>query len=418
MKQIGAEQAVIAAMLNEPVFAARGVASCEPEDFTNPLCRELFTVMKSLVRKNVAADSVSVAQRLGMDRCVDVVNAADCFWLPSSFEDYVTMLKAARRKRLAAEGIRLIAEELKNGGCEDPAEALGSLKERVSRVGAPVMRPIGDMVDGAFAAMGETPSYPKTGFASLDRNIGGLRPGTLCVVAGRPSMGKSTFAMNIAANLAAAGGSVAYFPLEDGAASLARRMLLARARTGREDLVKEAERGGATLSGRVLRAGEEMRAWKLYVDSRCDGRLSSIAAAAYGVRARFGSLDLVVVDYLGFVESGMPPNIPEHERVAEVTRRLKRLAADLGCCVMLLCQLNRAVEMRERKEPMLPDLRASGAIEQDADVILFPFRPGVYDLSQADANEATVVVAKNRDGETGELKGFVWHPGEYRFTEG
>lgn len=417
MKAIDAEHAVIAAMLNEPVFAAQGAVSCEAEDFTNIFCRELFTVMTSLVRRNLSADCVSVVERVGMDRCAEVNDAAGCFYLPSSFGDYVAILKNARRKRLAAAGIQHIAGELKNGVCEDPAEALGELKDRVTRVGAPVMRPIGDIVDGAFAAMGETANYPKTGFALLDRNIGGLRPGTLCVVAGRPSMGKSTFAMNIAANLAAAGGSVAYFPLEDGAKALTQRMILARACVSRDRLLKETAQGSTVLTERAALCGEEMRAWKFYVDSRCDGRLPSIAAAAYNVRARFGSLDLVVVDYLGFVDSGMAVNIPEHERVAEVTRRLKRLAADLDCCVMLICQLNRAVELRERKEPMLSDLRASGAIEQDADVILFPFRPGVYDLTRADSNEATVVVAKNRDGETGELPGFVWHPGEYRFTE-
>ena len=239
-----------------------------------------------------------------------------------------------------------------------------------------------------------------TGFADFDRKTGGLRPGDLVIVAGRPSMGKTTLAMNIAEYAAVNPGtrsSVAIFSMEMPAEQLLTRML--------------SSIGGVPLNGirsgqisdedwvRVTAATSQLSEAKIFIDESPSLTPTELRARARRV-AREHGLDLVVVDYLQLMQV---PGTKENRatEIAEISRGLKALAKELQVPVIALSQLNRGVEQRTEKKPVMSDLRESGAIEQDADMILLIYREEVYDKNTPKRGIAEIDLAKHRNGEIG-----------------
>ena len=239
-----------------------------------------------------------------------------------------------------------------------------------------------------------------TGFADFDRKTGGLRPGDLVIVAGRPSMGKTTLAMNIAEYAAVNPGtrsSVAIFSMEMPAEQLLTRML--------------SSIGGVPLNGirsgqisdedwvRVTAATSQLSEARIFIDESPSLTPTELRARARRV-AREHGLDLVVVDYLQLMQV---PGTKENRatEIAEISRGLKALAKELQVPVIALSQLNRGVEQRTEKKPVMSDLRESGAIEQDADMILLIYREEVYDKNTPKRGIAEIDLAKHRNGEIG-----------------
>jgi replicative DNA helicase len=244
----------------------------------------------------------------------------------------------------------------------------------------------------------------ETGFKDLDQKTSGLQPGDLIIVAGRPSMGKTTFSMNIAENVALAGGIVAVFSMEMGGAQLAMRILgsigqldLHRLRTGKLDDQE---------FSRFASAFERLQDCKLHVDETPALTSLELRARARRLHRIYGKIDLIVIDYLQLM-SGSSPGGGENRatEVSEISRSLKALAKELHCPVIALSQLNRGLEQRQDKRPMMSDLRESGAIEQDADVILFIYRDEVYH-PEAENNKglAEVIIGKQRNGPIGKVE--------------
>jgi len=241
-----------------------------------------------------------------------------------------------------------------------------------------------------------------TGFVDLDRMTSGLQPGDLVIVAGRPSMGKTAFSINIGENVAIESGlPVAVFSMEMGGAQLAMRMLGSvgrldqhRLRTGR--LVDEDW-------PRLTHAIQKMNDAQLYIDET--PALSSIELRARSRRLsrQCGKLGLIIIDYLQLMSANSAGENRATE-ISEISRNLKGLAKELNCPVIALSQLNRSLEQRPNKRPVMSDLRESGAIEQDADVILFIYRDEVYDKESKDKGIAEIIVAKQRNGPTGDVQ--------------
>ena len=243
-----------------------------------------------------------------------------------------------------------------------------------------------------------------TGFADLDQKTSGLQPGDLIIVAGRPSMGKTAFSLNIGEHVAIESGlPVAVFSMEMGGTQLAMRMLgsigrldLQRLRIGK---LNDAEFGQFTT------AFEQLQEVKLHVDETPALTALELRARARRLHRIYGKLDLIVIDYLQLMSGSMnSQNENRATEISEISRSLKALAKELNVPVVALSQLNRSLESRTDKRPMMSDLRESGAIEQDADVILFIYRDEVYNFESPDKGTAEIIISKQRNGPIGMVK--------------
>ncbi len=242
-----------------------------------------------------------------------------------------------------------------------------------------------------------------TGFADLDQKTSGLQAGDLIIVAGRPSMGKTAFSLNIAENIALEGGIVGVFSMEMGGTQLAMRML---GSIGRLDLhkLRTGKLNDAEFS-KFATALERLQEVKLHVDETPALTALELRARARRLHRLYGKLDLIVIDYLQLM-SGSSGAASENRatEISEISRSLKALAKELQVPVIALSQLNRSLESRTDKRPMMSDLRESGAIEQDADVILFIYRDEVYNPESQDKGTAEIIIGKQRNGPIGRVQ--------------
>ena len=245
----------------------------------------------------------------------------------------------------------------------------------------------------------------RTGFYDMDRMTAGLQPGDLVVLAARPSMGKTALALNIAEHVAVAEGlPVAVFSMEMGAAQLALRMVGSLGRIDQSNLRTGKLRDDEW--GRLSDAVEKLSKVSMFIDESGALTPSELRARARRLARQCGQLGLIVIDYLQLM-SGSTGTSDENRAtvIGEISRGLKSLAKELKCPVLALSQLNRSVESRTDKRPMMSDLRESGAIEQDADVIMFIYRDEYYTKDACkEPGVAEIIIAKQRNGPTGTVK--------------
>ncbi|HEY0664826.1 MAG TPA: replicative DNA helicase [Gallionella sp.] len=243
-----------------------------------------------------------------------------------------------------------------------------------------------------------------TGFNDLDRMTSGLQPGDLVIVAGRPSMGKTAFSINIAENVALDSNKpVAIFSMEMGAAQLAMRMLGSVGKLNQHDL-----RTGRLQDddwGRLTHALGKLNDAPLFIDETAALSALDLRARARRLHRQHGELGLIVVDYLQLMSSNAGKNSENRAtEISEISRSLKALAKELHVPVIALSQLNRSLEQRPNKRPVMSDLRESGAIEQDADLILFIYRDEVYNSDSPDKGKAEIIIGKQRNGPIGKVE--------------
>ncbi len=241
----------------------------------------------------------------------------------------------------------------------------------------------------------------RTGFYDLDRMTAGLQKGDLIVLAARPSMGKTAFALNIAENVAVLEGlPVAVFSMEMGASQLALRMVGSLGRIDQSNL--RTGKLGDDEWGRLSEAVDKLKSAKVFIDETPALNAAELRARARRQARQFGgTLGLVVVDYLQLMSGSSSSEENRATELGEISRGLKALAKELQCPVIALSQLNRSVESRNDKRPMMSDLRESGAIEQDADIILFIYRDDYYNKDSKEPGVAEIIIAKQRNGPVG-----------------
>jgi replicative DNA helicase len=249
-----------------------------------------------------------------------------------------------------------------------------------------------------------TASGVDCGFARLDEQTGGLHPGELIILAARPSMGKTAFALNVAENVAVQQKApVLFVSLEMSSLELADRLLCSMARVNGHRM-----RNGTLTPQDRDRLAEKSSALSqspFFVDDSPSRTMTEIAAAARRIIRRHGNLGLIVIDYLQLIDPDNPRD-PRQEQVARIARRLKGMARELKVPVMCLAQLNRQTEAGKDNIPRLSHLRESGAIEQDADVVMFVHREEYYQRGEAKdqyAGQAQIIVAKQRNGPVGDV---------------
>ncbi len=331
--------------------------------------------------------------------------------------------KIVREKWLQRSLIEACTESLKEAyhGHDDVEDILSKAEQRIFSIvenGANIDKmALGDIMDDAFArifaridAEGTT-SGLTSGFSGLNEITGGFQETELIVLAARPSMGKTALVCNFALAGAATDAGVLIFSLEMSGLELAERFLCMQAKVDghkvRQGDLDEIEQHA------LLEAANVLKKYPLYIDDQAGRTMSQIASISRRLKRRF-DIKIIIIDYLQLIESD-DKNMPREQQVSTITRRLKFLAKDLRVPVIALAQLNRGVETREDKRPRLADLRESGAIEQDADIVMFLHRPDAYDPEDR-PGEADLIMAKNRHGPIGTVE-LVWLKKSLKFGD-
>ena len=406
---IEAEQALLGALLLNNEIFDRVAAIIEPHHFYDPVHGKIFETLTRLIQRNVRADERTLATYLQQEEGLTalggrdyLVRLAGASTSTVAAPDYARILRDLSMRR---ELIR-IGDEIQGRATDfshesEPPEqiteaeqALYSLAEKGKYEGgfvsfAKAATDAANMVNAAFQRGGGLAGI-SSGLGELDYKLGGFRPSDLLILAGRPSMGKTALATNIAFNIARKhrkgtkpdgsegtvdGGVVGFFSLEMSSEQLANRILAAEARIKSHEL----------LSGKLsedqfrtfLEVARDLERTPLYIDDTPALPISGLAARARRLKRQFG-LDVLVVDYLQLLRPASNKDQGRVNEVSEISQGLKAIAKELDIPVIALSQLSRQVESRDDKRPQLSDLRESGSIEQDADVVMFVFRESYY----------------------------------------
>ena len=413
-----AEQSVIGAIFLEPQALITASEILIPDDFYRSAHQKIFQTMLRLSDQGKAIDVITVTEELsshneledvgGISYITEIANAVPTAANVGYYAQIVSEKAVLRRL------IRVATKIVEDGYTrEDEVDALLSeaesrVMEVASRKNAGDFKHVKDVLVETYANVehlqnrkGDITGIP-TGFRDLDRLTAGFQRGDLIIVAARPSVGKTAFALNVAQAVGTqTEENVAIFSLEMGAEQLVMRMLCAEGnidaqvlRTGA--LNSEDWRKLTMATGTLSRAG-------IYIDDSAGVRVSEIRAKCRRLKQEHG-LGMILIDYLQLIQGSGIAGQNRQQEVSEISRSLKALARELEVPVIALSQLSRGVEQRQDKRPMMSDLRESGSIEQDADIVAFLYREDYYDKETEDANTIEIIVAKQRNGPTDTVK--------------
>jgi replicative DNA helicase len=416
---VEAEMAVLGSLLMDGEAMGAVAPLLRPRDFYRSAHGRIYEVMQSLYDRGEPLDAILVFREIERLDLIEktggrdaLATLASCVETPAHAEHYARIV----REKAIARSLIGVASEIQQSafaqegrGDELLERAEAAVFELGNQRDLGQARSVSALLHEAFDEM-QSPGVVRgvrTGFFQLDDMTGGLRAGELVIVAGRPSMGKSSFALNVAMNAALHDGKrVAIFSLEMSAKNIVRNMLCALARFNARELRREGGRFlGPDDHRRLADAAGPLFEAPIFIDDTPSLTPTTLRAKCRRLQAR-GGLDLVVVDYLQLMEAmSHVPNVDSRQQeIAYISRSLKGLSRELEVPVVALSQLNREVEKRERGRPKLSDLRESGAIEQDADVICLLYRPHYYTRDESDLRLAEVIVAKQRNGPTGDVR--------------
>lgn len=412
-----AETATLGSMLIDKVSLMQGTDFLEKDDFYNPRNGIIFEAISEVVKDNKPVDIVTVTEQLQKMRKIEDVGGvtyvsqlAESVPTTANTEHYIGIVKekSGLRKLIsigkAMQELGYNAEEADTA--IDKAESL-VFGLATSSNGKQSMAKTKDFVYDYFNMLEERSKAGggltgvSSGFSDFDRMTAGLQKSDLIIVAGRPSMGKTAFAINVAENVAIQGGKVAIFSLEMPREQLLERMVSSQAKINGDDL----RRGALDQDQwqKVKEALGKIKNWDMEIDDNPSITVSEIRSKLRQSHAQ-KPIDLVVIDYLGLINMVGTKSQSKNELVGETTKALKQLARELDCPIILLSQLNRGVEAREDKRPMMSDIRDSGSVEQDADVIVFLYRDEYYDIDSPAKGIAEVIIAKQRKGAVGTVQ--------------
>ena len=411
-----AEQSVLGAILIDPACITRVMEYIKPESFYRPQHQELFSVLTRMFVSSQTIDFITVLEMVKREGIFDTDEDAKIYLAQlaqivpstSNVESYAKIVQEKSYIRSLILASQKVID-LSRDGSTDARTLLDMAEQSIFDIrqgkDASGLTRIDEIILQTYDRLQKLSGEDKeqymglpTGFAALDSIITGLNRTDLILVAARPGMGKTAFGLNIAANVATkTGKQVAVFSLEMGKEQLVTRLLSSEAliqsgslRTGNlkpDDWVKLA------MSAQVLSQAP------IYIDDTPGITVAEMKAKL----RRFRDLGLVVIDYLQLMSTGKRSENRVQE-VSEITRSLKIMAKELNVPVITLSQLSRGPESRTDHRPMLSDLRESGSIEQDADIVMFLYREAYYNRECEEQNTAECIVAKNRHGETDSVK--------------
>ena len=413
-----AEQAVLGSIFLDPDKIHIASEYLTKDSFFKPSHGMLFNIMQELSDKGDPIDPVSVKSALdssgqfelvgGMAFLASLINA-----VPTSahIEHYSKVVAEKSRARKVIEDLSQSISNVYDGKI-DLNEILSQTEQNLSTISNEQkkgFRTIIDVIDSTQSILDERSQKigyvtgTSTGFTDFDQITTGLHEDNLIIIAARPAMGKTAFALNIAQNVAKNSDKpAAIFSLEMGAESLVERMLSA------EGLIPSYHVRTGNLSEsewrRMISAQERLARGKIFIDDTAGIRISEIRSKAKRLAQENGGLGLIVIDYLQLIEGRGREN--RQQEVSEISRQLKIIAKELKVPVIALSQLSRGVDQRNDKRPILSDLRESGSIEQDADIVAFLYREAYYkrDEQEEPDNVTELIIEKNRHGSLGTVQ--------------
>lgn len=413
------ERVILGAILLDNGVIAQAVEHLKPEDFYSPLNRRVYAAMIALFERQKSIDPILIGEELKKEGSLDAIGGVSTitnltFGLPhfSNVEEYI---KVVRDKSVVRNLIRTcnaitgeaLAEEEDSEIILDRAEqAIFALAEARTNQTFSRIAPVADRVLARVKeyAKGEGTGITglSTGFRELDEMTSGLQRTDLVIIAGRPSMGKTAFCLTLAQNAALYSKAVvALFSLEMSKEQLVTRMLASEAHINAHRF-----RTGHLMSNeweRLAGAIGTLSAAKMFIDDTPGISVLEMRAKCRRLAAEQKQLDLIVVDYLQLM-AGSKRSESRQQEVSQISRELKALAKELDVPVVALSQLSRAPEARNPPKPLMSDLRESGSIEQDADVVGFIYREDYYKESEENKGLAELIIAKQRNGPTGTVK--------------
>jgi len=412
------EKAVLSALLLDNQAIHSVLTEVKPDDFYHPSHQQLYQAMLALQDENEPVDLHTLSDYLNRQKRLDAIGGtvflAEIADYEATAANVIHHARIVREHSIKRSLIR-VATEIVEAGYErgDRADHMLDAAEsrifEISRAKSQVtfrslhdeMNDALNYVESLMARGGQLTGVP-SGFRDLDQDTGGLQPGELVVIAARPSMGKTALALNIARNAAVDHGKkVAIFSLEMTKRSLALRLLASEARV---DLTPfRRGYGSVDANARLVKAAGQLAAADIWIDDSGMITILEIKAKCRRLASERG-LDLVLLDYLQLCHGDTPTHRKDLE-IAEISHGLKALAKELDIPVIALSQLNRGPEQRDpdKRRPNMGDLRESGAIEQDADVVSFIYREEVYNRTEENKGLAELIVAKQRNGPTGTI---------------
>ncbi|HEY6368209.1 MAG TPA: replicative DNA helicase [Candidatus Binatia bacterium] len=411
-QNLEAESSVLGGILLENDAVNIVLELLRPEDFYRESHRKVFRAMIELTDRSEPVDLITLSEYLKSRGELDTVGGSAYL---ASLADFVPTAaniayyaRIVREKSILRSLIRT-ATDIATRGYEEQGnveEFLDTAEKVIFDISEKKIKAsfvaVGDMIKDTLKTVErlyerkEMVTGVPTGYEDLDKLTAGLQPSDLIIVAGRPSMGKTAFSLNVAANAAFAGVGVAVFSLEMAKEQLVLRMLCSEARVNNSKVRSGylAERDFPKLANAAGRLHEAL----IYIDDTPAISVLELRAKARRlVRDRTKKVGLIVIDYLQLMR-GMGGASNREQEISEISRSLKALAKELVVPVIAISQLNRRVEDRGDRRPMMSDLRESGAIEQDADVIMFIYRDEVYNQNSEEKGKAEIIVAKQRNG--------------------
>ena len=416
-----AERAVLGGLMLETHRFDTVIQVIKENDFDGKDHQIIFQSMSELVEENKPLDPLTVSEKLDNKNSLNKVGGKDYLIelatsTPSAanLEAYAEIIRQRSITRKLMKANSDISELISNPQGQDGASLLDKAESMIfalndeTNINDHNLQSMRELIPSTMDRLHELSNKSdgligsSTGFKDLDNKLQGLQKGDLVVVAGRPSMGKTSFAMNIAENVLLdddSNGAVLIFSLEMPGESLTTRLL-----SGMTKLNQQNVRSGMLKDDELrilLQQSEKLKNMPLWIDdSSILSPMELRAKARRLARTEKDGLSLIVVDYLQLMQ--LPLSIENRvNQISEISRSLKSLAKELNVPVIALSQLNRAVEQRPNKRPIMADLRDSGAIEQDADVILFIYRDEVYNEDSEQGNKAEIIIGKQRNGPIG-----------------
>ena len=414
-----AEQSLLSSMFISRFALERAVDTLNEDDFYYDNNRVMFKVLENLNKKNTPIDMTSVVTELkntnkldeagGIPYITEVLNSEAVATNADYYIKKVSDTSLLRRLIKASEEIGALGYE----SLDDVDEALDEAEKKILNVvknkQSSEFREFKDVLieaernlEDLSKSKGEITGIP-SGFTDIDRLTAGFHENQLIIVAARPAMGKTNFALNVAVNAALAGKSVAIFNMEMDAVQLANRILSSRGQIeGRKFLSGSFNNSDWT---RLNEAISQLENAKIFINDMTESTIGAIRSKCRRLASSEAGLDLVIIDYLQLVSGGKNYGANRQQEVSDISRALKLLALELHIPIIALAQLSRSVEQREDKRPIMSDLRESGSIEQDADIVSFLYRESYYKnkksaTPEGDASLCEFIVGKHRNGRT------------------
>ncbi|MFL2721289.1 MAG: replicative DNA helicase [Gammaproteobacteria bacterium] len=415
-----AERAVLGGLMLETERFDTVIQVINENDFQGKDHQIIFQSMSELIEDNKPLDPITVSEQLDNKNSLNkvggknyLIELATSTPTAANLEAYAEIIRQRSISRKLMQANSEIGELINNPQGLDGESLLDEAERRIFALNDEASKSdsslssMKDLIPRTIDRLHELSNKrdgligSSTGFKDIDKKLQGLQKGDLVVVAGRPSMGKTSFAMNIAENVLLdeeSKGAVLIFSLEMPGESLTTRML-----SGMSKLDQQNVRSGMLKDQELrelLSEGEKLKNMPLWIDDSSILSPMELRAKARRLKRQEGELSLIVVDYLQLMQ--LPLSVENRvNQISEISRSLKSLAKELDVPVIALSQLNRAVEQRPNKRPIMADLRDSGAIEQDADVILFIYRDEVYNEDSEQGNKAEIIIGKQRNGPIG-----------------